>query len=360
MSDAGVEYERDDWTQDGNSDAALRSATLGDTGPLPARSVALYARWWQLETWLRELTYVEMRSLRGAAWADSARAATGRQRQDAAFRHMAGADNENPLAYLDYSQLINVIDAHWEYLGYALLHREVWAGRQAELSRIRHRIGHLRRAHPDDLNRLEQTLRDLEQGAFRALSSYNSRWTPDHIEENDQVATGWILGEHETAQRLVAHADRQYDTRIIVRKSRRPWGGENHGLPNGSGDLWHADFYFGSRVLNAPALWRDSSMLSVKPLLVHFLADSPGSCSFTFSAIDDSVAVAEAIGNAFEAVLHNCRPGFVEEGQMHSWAMRVQGIHDYRVLTGTGWNIVDSDTVPISIFGAGGGTSSPW
>jgi hypothetical protein len=34
--------------------------------------------------------------------------------------------------------------------------------------RIRHRIGHVRRPHDDDLNRVEQALRDLEHGAFVA------------------------------------------------------------------------------------------------------------------------------------------------------------------------------------------------
>lgn len=140
---AGRETQRA-WTGDGVSDRALRAATVGDTGGLPARSVALYARWWQLETWLRELVYVELRALFGRAWGDAVAAATGRQTQDAAFTHMAGADSDNPLAYLDYSQLIEIVGRHWDQFEYALLRRSSWEGRQEELLRIRHRIGHLR------------------------------------------------------------------------------------------------------------------------------------------------------------------------------------------------------------------------
>jgi hypothetical protein len=36
----------------------------------PPRLRALYARWWQLETWLRELAYVELRALLGTRWVE--------------------------------------------------------------------------------------------------------------------------------------------------------------------------------------------------------------------------------------------------------------------------------------------------
>lgn len=38
-------------------------ATVGHW--LPPESLALYARWWQLETWLRQLAYVELRARDG-------------------------------------------------------------------------------------------------------------------------------------------------------------------------------------------------------------------------------------------------------------------------------------------------------
>ena len=186
-------------------------------------SAALYARWWQLETWLRELIYVELRAQLGIDWTDTVKTANGRQAQDAAFTRMSGPDNDNPLAYLDYAQLLDVIDRHWDQIGYALLDQRAWQGRQDELKRIRHRIGHLRKPHPDDLNRLEQTLRDLERGTFIALASYNDRDFPGTDNHRDAVTFDWLDGKHPDAKRLIDHADRQYETRLLVRASRRPW-----------------------------------------------------------------------------------------------------------------------------------------
>jgi hypothetical protein len=182
----------------------------------------LYARWWQLETWLRQLAYVELRARDGQQWDQAVLAASGRQSQDAQFRHMASADTENPLAYLDYSQLIDVIGRNWEQFEPALIRRSSWDSRQEELLRIRHRIGHVRRPHGDDLNRIEQALRDLEQGAFIACASCNRQAAPDAGDHADAVTTGWIARRHKVAA-LIDHADNQYDTSVVIRLSRRPW-----------------------------------------------------------------------------------------------------------------------------------------
>jgi hypothetical protein len=96
---------------------------------MPAHSLALCARWWHLETWLRELAYVELRVLLGCAWRDEVKTlldqylregTPNRQDQDALYTHLATADNDNPLAYLDYSQLTRLINNRCEQFGYAL------------------------------------------------------------------------------------------------------------------------------------------------------------------------------------------------------------------------------------------------
>jgi hypothetical protein len=129
--------ETEPWLVGGDGDAVRTAARLG----VPTASLALYARWWQLEAWLRELVYVELRALHGREWGDVVRAASGRQSADASYTHMQGADNKNPLAYLDYSQIVSLIDEHWDTFEYALLTKKAWDGRQEELKRIRHRIG---------------------------------------------------------------------------------------------------------------------------------------------------------------------------------------------------------------------------
>lgn len=46
-------------------DAADALSAVLDSGDMPPRALALYVRWWQLETWLRTLAYVELRSRDG-------------------------------------------------------------------------------------------------------------------------------------------------------------------------------------------------------------------------------------------------------------------------------------------------------
>jgi len=338
-------------------------ATALETADMPPQSVALYARWWQLETWLRELAYVELRALLGTGWADPIKVAVSRQQKDAVYTHMTGIDNDNPLAYLDSSQLVETIAARWDQFGYALLERIAWEGRQAELKQIRNRIGHLRAPHPDDLGRLEQTLRDLERGTFIALASYNRRHQPDRARE-DPVTDGWIRGEHEDAQRLLVHAEQQYETSLHLTVSRRPWTERVGDLDGATGVLWHASFFLrGRSITKAAKLWHSNLLDAARPLIVHMLANNPSHIEFTFSAVDDGARIADAIGQAFEAVLSSSdyrRFGPDLDTSLDDsarWQRRARQI-DYRVLSATGWNIVGEDTIPISNFGAGGGVTA--
>lgn len=337
---------------DASSEVALRAAVPQH---MSSTSSALYARWWQLETWLRELAYVELRALRGAAWTTSVKVANPRLAQDAAFTHMAGPDSENPLAYLDYSQLIEVIENNWPHFQYALLEPRAWQGRQDELKRIRHRIGHLRRPHPDDLTRLELTLRDLERGAFIALASYNDTDEPDLVKHQDPITEGWIRQRHPIAQRLINHARREYDTFLLVRFSRRPWAPPSNDLAGASGVIWHAEFVMREgRGIDLAELWQYDMMESVRPLLLHVVSDYPGRVRFTFSAVDDAQQISDAIGKLFDIVLLVSRRFDWERFDMDEWTHTGRSL-DYRVQAGTGWATVDETTLPNSYFGAGGG-----
>ncbi|MGW1341873.1 Swt1 family HEPN domain-containing protein [Kribbella sp. NPDC002412] len=338
---------------DGATESALRSII---PHYMQGSSAVLYGRWWQLERWLRTLVYVELKALHGRSWVDEVKAANGRLAQDAAYTHMSGPDNDNPLAYLDYSQLIQIVDNNWAQLGYALLEKGSWDGRQVDLKRIRHRIGHMRSPHSDDINRLEQTLRDLERGAFIALASYNERWVPDSETNNDPVTRGWIDGEHEVAQRLLVHAFDNYETNLNLRTSKRPWNkGQVEDLAGAQGYLWHADFFLRSRFVDVPALWRDVKDTFVESLLLHLEIRSPRQISFTFSAADDAHQVSDAIGRAFDWVLVNSSLRDRNENQDYTtWTRRYRQM-DYRIVCADPWTTVDETTVPINIFGAGGG-----
>jgi hypothetical protein len=338
---------------------AVAALTAAAACGQPSQSIALYVRWWQLETWLRDLIYVELRARDGVNWADSAKAALGRQNQDAEFTHMASTDGPNPLAYLDYSQLLAIIGDQWDLFGYALINRPSWDGRQDDLKRIRHRIGHMRRPHSDDLNRLEQTLRDLERGTFLALSAYNDPYYLEGDSFDDPVTRGWVAGEHPTAQLQLAHAARQYDTVLEVTYTKRDWAKPlDESGPNGRpGYFWHVNISIGaSRRFNMDGFWRGLLETPAAPYLVHALVDDPWDVTYTFATVDDGDEIANSIASILSGTLtHSRRTDTIMSGsEQDAWMSRLIG-RDYRLLVSSAWTTVTPDMIPINIFGASGG-----
>jgi hypothetical protein len=327
-------------------DSALRSSGL------TSGALALYSRWWQLETWLRELAYLELLTKYGSGWFKTVSDSTWRQDVDATYTHMTGPDNENPLAYLDYSKLLELIESNWPLFSNILMEKKSWEGRQTELQRIRHRVAHLRRSHADDLGRIELTLRDLERGAFIAVSEYNNRWVPPH-DANNPIVTGWIDGKHEVAKRLIDHADSQYDTRILLRRSIRPWAAITE--PNDqAGVLWHVDFLSGGRTINVERFWDDLVNSPVNELLVWADFDS-WKIGLTFSDADDRAEIADAIGIAFDGVLMS--RGLLTPDEWRLRGSQYSGL-DHRIHVETVWNVLDDTIVPISVFASGSSTNT--
>lgn len=322
---------------------------------MPEETLALYSRWWQLETYLRSLIYVELRSFHGVDWVNHiGQSATTRQQRDESLKYMATADWEDPLSYLDVGRLFPLLEANWHLVEPSLMNKDTLLARTSELLAIRHRLGHLRRPHSDDLNRLEQTLRDLEKGAFAAYASYNRDFQPDHTSV-DPVVAAWIREEHQTAQRLIQHADRQYDVVFRLSYTIRPYATAptgNDPISGSAGLLWKATFHLRGQEVRPSALWRDSYLnRNARQLLVHMLLDG-GSVAFTFPAVDDSKRVADAIGEAFDAVLLSVRRRR-EKSERELLESPMRSIHlDPRIEMNSGWTIVDDTTVPISIFGA--------
>lgn len=238
---------------------------------VPAEALVLYGRWWQLETWLRQLIYVELRARDGVAWA-AALPPTAEEREIKDRRHayMATPDAQARLAYLDVSPLFELLENHWSLFADSLIDRAVWSGRTVELRNIRNRIGHCRRPHSDDLARLEQTLRDLDSGAFRAVAAFNRQYELAQ-DLDDPMVEVWVRDEHDVAGRLVVHAARQYDVRFALRFSRRPWA---EPLAAGSqvtgkvGYLWHATWYVRSGFVDLRKFWEDSHLTRHRDLKI--------------------------------------------------------------------------------------------
>lgn len=133
-----------------------------------------YARLWQLETWLRQMVYVELRSAYGDRWedkvipglAENARAA------DSRLRHMPTPER-HLLSYMTFGSLCKTIEAEWRLFETYLPPRTLWLAKLEEIQQIRHRVAHFRVGHRDDLDRVLQFLRDLDPGFWQFCTSYN-------------------------------------------------------------------------------------------------------------------------------------------------------------------------------------------
>jgi hypothetical protein len=69
---------------------------------VPPQALAFYGRWWQLETWLREMVYVELRSRYGLRWTDYLQGRVPkRAASDEDNAYMASADAGELITYAD-------------------------------------------------------------------------------------------------------------------------------------------------------------------------------------------------------------------------------------------------------------------
>lgn len=344
------------WGSEEQVDSTVSQAIGAATArQVPSAALALYARWWQLETWLRQLAYVELRSAFGARWVDELDPAVkGRQKRDAR-EYMASPDWKDPLAYSDASVLGKLIDSHWDLFKEALLgERETWASRFAELLTIRHRISHLRRPHADDLTRLELTMRDLEPGTCRSVAAYGA-CHPVDPNADDPVVDGWVRGTHADARRLIKHAERQYQTALTLSTTVRPWAtrpDRNECVSGKPGIYWNVEFFVAERPIDIKEFWNAGELQRhARPLLAHVLHNYEHSLSVTFPAIEDGERIADAIGNVFDAVLGSLRHYRPRSDVVDDRLSRL-GHMDPRVQIRTPWSLAGEGGPILDIFGA--------
>jgi hypothetical protein len=151
------------------------------------QSVAGYARLFQLESWLRELVYLETKAHFGKDWWIECEAALARSKapgipakkslsKDKLHPHMATPEND-PLWFLSFDGLLKIIfdDQLWPLFECYLTTKELLRQKFSEIIPIRNRCGHNRALHEDDLDRIRRLLRDLDKGFWRFCSSFNDR-----------------------------------------------------------------------------------------------------------------------------------------------------------------------------------------
>ncbi|WP_437587910.1 hypothetical protein [Sorangium sp. So ce1000] len=167
--------------------------------PVPRAAMRLFRLTWQLETWLRLLVYVELRSVRSdweelikqhvRGWPPSSFG------NDKRLHHMA-TSHQAALSYLTFGELWTVIseDDNWPLFAPYFPPRLNTQVRVDEIKTIRNRVAHFREPHPQDEARLELFMRDLEPGLRRFCIRYTNGKIPSSPIEDpvtQRLATSW-------------------------------------------------------------------------------------------------------------------------------------------------------------------------
>lgn len=195
---------------------------------LPKRILETYSRLWQLEIWLRRLIYVELSALAADEWTTEVHGAEKPWEADKRLTHMPTPERD-PLSYVQFSELRRVISAQWQLFESFLPPQSLWEAKLEEIVQIRHRVAHFRRGHQDDLQRVVQFLRDLDDGFWRFCTSYNDP-QPVLPQSDDPVVANFLhldpfawgdVGDGKWARIGIAGPEVRFVVRIEV--LCRPW-----------------------------------------------------------------------------------------------------------------------------------------
>jgi hypothetical protein len=197
---------------------------------LSPEMLATYAHLWQFETWLRRLVYVQLRALDGDGWESKVRTgkASGPKSNDKRMTHMPTPEDD-VLSFIQLSELQRVIADHWHLFQTYLPPKSIWEAKLEEVVAIRHRIAHFRSLHRDDLQRVRQFLRDIDQGFWRFCTSYNDPY-PVLPQTNDPVVKHFLpfdlfawaeVSDKRWAR--IGHAGPSEHLTMTVESLRMPW-----------------------------------------------------------------------------------------------------------------------------------------
>lgn len=177
-----------------------------------------FLRLYQLETWMREMVYLELKSYYGLGWWGEAEAALKRAKlpvqltnkylaKDKKHPHISTHEND-PLWFISFDSLLKIIfDAKlWKLFRSYFTTKRLLRMRFEEIMPTRNRVAHCRALHEYDVDRLEQFLRDFDQGFWRFCTSYSDRYQ-----------FGGNLSKNDVYKYLVAHKDWNTDLYFSAR-----------------------------------------------------------------------------------------------------------------------------------------------
>ena len=218
---------------------------------VPPERLLTYSRLWQFETWLRAMVYIELRACYGDSW--EAKLSGSHQRPyegDRRLSHMPTRESM-PTSYLQLSDLASTISSDWRLFKPYLPPQDIWTAKLSEVKQIRHRVAHFRLGHEYDLNRVNQLLRDVDQGFWRFCTSYNDA-SPILPPSDDAVISRFLdldpfpwseLRDGNWAR--VGMADPNLTVSLQIEVLRRPWldAGSSVGTSGREGELYEVTIH---------------------------------------------------------------------------------------------------------------------
>ncbi len=224
---------------------------------LPNDSTFIFAKLWQLENILRDLVYLELRSysndwinlINNVISGNDSNKKRDPKESDKKLGYMSTTQN-NPLSYKSLGELWKVIinKTLWnDIFQYYFPPKNILETKLNELYVIRNRIGHSRKPHDDDVDRVNQFLKDIDNKIWEFITSYHE-YRSQSIEDFDvnlfldianlptqiielYVGSNSILGRNQYSR-----------LNITFDASVRPWVREKIEKLQGQGVIYHVTF----------------------------------------------------------------------------------------------------------------------
>ncbi len=262
-------------------------------------ALILYARLRQLEKWLREMVYVELKTKKGRNWFNFNKTKKTYE-SDKAVTHIPTAD-DNPLSFTTFTELVKLIQNNWDLFSEYLPPKNIWEVKLDEIVHIRNRVAHFRSGHTDDIERLLQLMRDIDNGFWKFCTDYNDL-QPILPPDRDSVAKKYVdldpfsfkeVAPNEWAQIGSAPRDLRYI--VSISSLRRRWAEKSLVIDGASGYIYDVNIH-----LRASRQFDYSKFLATaskyKAELIHICLDTFSSTvRVTIPAILGSDKVCEII-----------------------------------------------------------------
>jgi hypothetical protein len=168
-----------------------------------------FLRLYQLETWTREMVYLELKAYYGLDWWSEAQGALTRAKfnvkvtdryvaRDKRHPHISTPEND-PLWFISLDSLLKIIfdPKLWKLFAGYFTTKKLLRMRLEEILPIRNRVAHCRSLHAYDVDRLNQFMRDFDQGFWRFCTSYGDQYQFTNALANNDVYSHFMATKRE-------------------------------------------------------------------------------------------------------------------------------------------------------------------